>query len=452
MKNELTKKIGRRILSEANDLKRTINALAKDLDIGEVYLEKVIEGNCEIKESHDVIKKMGSFYPIDISDLYIQNNDCKNSIKIMRSEESLSSSRVFHRVDKNKNKSEYYEYRDTAMSNMGPYKPEWIKELRYVDDDDPYNPDVAYNNGHFLHQTTFFVGPVNFYWEVDGKKYCSEMNTGDSNYITPFWPHSFTSRDQNQEAYILAITFGGEVRRAQKELYTIGKRLEKYRLDYRNHNKAVRQLINQHLKNENMTINHLGELCELNEIDIDLIKIMDNDKDISLNHLKIIAKFLNIELEDLLIPKYKPEDEVVINYRNKEKEYYFPKNNNRCYKIQTLARTSKMPQVKGFNIRVLKKYAEKNMITSLHSYIFNYSDDDIIIHWEDEGLNYEETIRKNDSIYIQPFVNHGFSCKSQNGKLYVVRAPGSMNFIAQKELSYFANIDRVFSETKAWFD
>ena len=58
------------------------------------------------------------------------------------------------------------------MSKLGPFKPEWIKELRNVNDSDPRNPEIAYNNGHFLHQLTFFIGPVNFYWKEGENYYC----------------------------------------------------------------------------------------------------------------------------------------------------------------------------------------------------------------------------------------------------------------------------------------
>ena len=50
------------------------------------------------------------------------------------------------------------------MSRLGPFRPEWIKELRHVEDNDPHNPDVQFNNGHLMMQTTLFVGPVNFYY------------------------------------------------------------------------------------------------------------------------------------------------------------------------------------------------------------------------------------------------------------------------------------------------
>jgi len=182
---ELKKLIGNRILSEANDLKRTISSLASELNFDEQKLTQIVKGECDIEDTYEVINKMGKQYPINISDLYLDEDDSLNAVRIMRAEESKTSSRIFDRKDRTGERTPYYDYRDTAMSKLGPFKPEWIKELRVVEDDDPNNPDVAYNNGHFLHQATFFVGPVNFYWEVNGQKFCREMNTGDSNYITP---------------------------------------------------------------------------------------------------------------------------------------------------------------------------------------------------------------------------------------------------------------------------
>ena len=58
----------------------------------------------------------------------------------------------------------YYEYRDTAMSSVGPFRPEWIEELCVVDDNEPNNKQVQWNNGHFMHQFTYFIGEVNFYY------------------------------------------------------------------------------------------------------------------------------------------------------------------------------------------------------------------------------------------------------------------------------------------------
>ena len=449
---ELIKSIGSRILSEANDLKRTVSALANDIDVDKKLMQKIIDGECELKDTYEVLRKMGAVYPIDISDLYLIEDDCKNAVKIMKANESSSTSRIFNRINKNKKYTPYYEYRDTAMSILGPFKPEWIKELRNVVNNDPYNPDVAYNNGHFMHQTTLFVGPVNFYWEVNGQKFCREMNTGDSNYITPYWPHSFTNREPKKEAYILAITFGGDVRRAQKELYALGDRSRNYVIDYRNHDKAIRQLIKQHMMNENMTLNILSDLANRKSIEIDIKKLLNGNKELSTDDLIKIANLLNIEVEDLLIPIYKPEEEVVVEHSQPENKFFYPEKNNATYRIEALARTSKMPLLKGFTIEVLTDHQENNLITSLHSYIYNYGNSDVILTWENEGSNYQEIIGKHDSLYIQPFVSHGFSCASGDGNLYVVRVSGSVNLATQRELSYMANVERVINETKSWFD
>ena len=111
-----------------------------------------------------------------------------------------------------------------------------------------------------------------------------------------------------------------------------------------------------------------------------------------------------------------------------------------------------MPLVKGFSIEVLTDQPEKNMITSLHTYIYNFGNSDVIMCWEHKDHSYKETIRKHDSLYMQPFVKHGFSCVNGVGNLYVVRVSGSINLATQRELSYMANVERVFNETKCWFD
>jgi len=111
-----------------------------------------------------------------------------------------------------------------------------------------------------------------------------------------------------------------------------------------------------------------------------------------------------------------------------------------------------MPLLKSFDFEVISQKLKNNLTSSLHTYIYNYGKSDVKISWEKDGKNFTDTIRKDDSIYIQPFVNHGFSCNNQDGKLFIVRVSGAINFTAQKEMSYFANIDRFFNETDCWFD
>ena len=455
-KKEHIKLIGARIKSELNDLKRTPESAAKELEIDQKIINNIIEGNCEIKDVYMLINKMGSFYPIDSNDLYIPEEDCVNGVKIMRSDQSKISSRIFCRKNRTGSKTPYYEYRDTAMSKISPFKPEWIKELRMVNDSDPKNPDVAYNNGHFLHQTTFFIGPVNFYWEINGKKYSSEMNTGDSNYITPFYPHSFTNRDPSKEALIIAVTFGGDVRRAQKEIYLLGKeRIEKSVIDYQNYNKAVHQLVQQHMENEKVSVSNLEEILKSKNLSTDINSLFDEDYTIQKSDIEMIASVLNIEISDLMIPQYKADEEVVIRHKKKNEGYFYPSKDNPLYKIYPLARTSKMPLMKGFDIEVLNKSIDMNnsFESLLHYYVYNYGENDIKFNWELNDVKYDEILHSGDSLYIQPLIKHAFSNYSgRDAGLLVIGVSGSINLLVQKELSYFSDIKRIANETKQWFD
>jgi len=448
--------MGARIRSELNDLKRTPEAAAEELGIHAEKINNIIKGNCSFEDIRMLIDKMGGFYPIDSSDLYIPLDDCTNGIRIIREENSKNSSRIFTRKDKDGSRTPYYEYRDTAMSRLSPFKPEWIKELRVVKNLDPENPDVVYNNGHFLHQMTIFIGPVNFYWEVNGKKYSEEMTTGDSNYITPFHRHSFSSRDESKDAIIIAVTFGGDVRRAQKELYVLGEeRTKNLFIDYRNHNKAILQLIQQHIRNENLSLLNLEERTRSMNLHLstDIESLFSKNDEVYDSDKKILAKALNIELSDLMIPLYNPEEEVVIKHKNKG--YFYPNNEEPIYRIHPLARTSKMPLMKGFDIEILKKSEEitNKFESSLHYYIYNYGGTDVEFNWEIDNERYKETIYDGDSIYVQPFVKYSFSNPgNDHGKILAIGVSGAINLSTQKELSYFSDLRRVSRETKQWFD
>ena len=74
-------------------------------------------------------------------------------------------------------------------------EPEWIKQLQVVNDNSTKNKNLKWNKGHLLHQFTYFNGEVNFYLKLVIKK-VSIMNTGDSMFISPYVPHTFTSRNQ----------------------------------------------------------------------------------------------------------------------------------------------------------------------------------------------------------------------------------------------------------------
>src|SRR5687768_4493696 len=138
------KRQGANFLSLINDLKRNREAAAQDLGIPVELVERIISGESDIPQA--VLDRAVAMWPVNRRDFMIVEDDAPEGVMVMRQEASQRSSRVFARGG-----SAYYEYRDTAMSKLAPLRPEWILELRDVDDDDPGSSAVQWNHGHFTH-------------------------------------------------------------------------------------------------------------------------------------------------------------------------------------------------------------------------------------------------------------------------------------------------------------
>ncbi len=194
-----------RLRQVINDLKRRPQDAAKDLKIGSIIFNQYLNGKKRIDEKF--VKRALKVWPVNISDFINYNYHKSSSYRIMRVKDSKRSRRIIQRGGK-----DYYEYRDTVMDKDAPFRPEWIRELVYVKNNSPKEKTLKWNRGHLLHQLTYFVGKVNFYY-IDGnnKKKTAVMNTGDSMYIAPYVPHTFASRDKNCEGHIVAITFSDKI-------------------------------------------------------------------------------------------------------------------------------------------------------------------------------------------------------------------------------------------------
>lgn len=444
--------LGARIVSEANDLKRTSDALADEIGLDRDHVRRVMRGDGGVEAAREVISRMGQRYPIDAADLDLPEDDTRHGVLVMRAETSRASSRVFDRVDRNGARSPYYEYRDTAMARLAPFRPEWIKELRVVDDDDPRNPDVVFNRGHLLHQYTLFVGPVNYYWEQDGRRFCRKMSTGDSVYITPWWPHSFASRDASQEAYILAVTFCGEVRRAQKELYTLGARASGFVLDAKQPLRALRQIVRQLMANDDIGDAELARLAD--GYGLDSRRIFDEDAALSWDEITALAACLGVTPGDLYVPPYDPAHDVPIRPRCADEAFDYPEDGPPSCRIERMARTPKMPFMRGSTVHVLARDfdLDRGFSTSLHAWIYNHGDVPVRIAWFD-GLNRgDDTLEAGASACVRPFVRHAFASDEEGARLCVIRVPGAVGATVQRELSMLSDTTRAFAETGCWFD
>ena len=451
MTRDALKAQGARVLSELNDLKRTADSCANEIGWSPEEVAALLKGETTPVRMGEFIEAIIAQYPIDRAELIIPEDDCTFGVRLMRHADSVNSARVFNRLDRNGERTPYYEYRDTAMSRVSAFRPEWIEELRVVSDSTPDNPDVAYNNGHFMHQVTFFVGPVNFYWNVNGEKRCMEMVTGDSNYITPYWPHSFTRRtDTDEPAYIIAVTFGGDVKRSLGELYRYGKdRAGQYRVNTREPQQGVQDLIDFHARNEFLTRDLLQQRLQVAGKSVD---VLDAKRAYSTSELADIAEVLNIEVTDLQLPPWRDGEEVVVRQISDTPAYAFPSPENARYQMQPGARCRRMPLVKSFHISVESKACATDLSLGLHTYLYNYSKAPICFAWTFQGETHKDTLQPGDSAFVQPFVDFGFCSEQADAKLFMVGIPGAVHAGAQRELSSFASFDRVVAESTCWFN
>ena len=438
------KRIGSNFLGILNDIKRRPVDAAKELGISKEEIENIING--KIILSSEIISKATKIWPVNARDFYIMHDDCPSGFKIMRCEDSVKSSRIMHRSGK-----PYYEYRDTAMSSVGPFRPEWIEELCVVDDNEPNNKQTQWNNGHFMHQFTYFIGDVNFYYidEKGGKK-VSVMNTGDSNYITPFTPHSFATRkDAKKNGLILALTYGNNLSGdSQHELSSIGKKLGKeFALDFSSKEIASASLLKFHRNNSSLT---LHELSQRTNMDIEKLRNFENEKIPTYSEYAILAECLNVNIRDLL-PYDKIANNVVVRFHKNTKKWFYPED-TKNYELVELANANSLPYSKALEINILSENDKTlDLKVGLHQYGYNISNTDVSISYEsNDGLK-TDMIKPGDSFYLKPFVAHNFRGK---GKLLVLRISGKITGEPQRELSLIGkkNTTRVINESLQWFD
>jgi hypothetical protein len=164
------------------------------------------------------------------------------------------------------------------------------------------------------------------------------------------------------------------------------------------------------LNNSSISINFLEK-----EIKYNLKKIKSQKKIPNTIVIKKIAKYLNLNLRDLLPPN-NPTDVRIQKYEDSRK-WFYPNDIKKDYKIIELTNVAELPYSKGFEITILKN-DKKNSILEVptHQYIYNIGNEDIKV--DIDGVN--EKLNRNDSMYIKPNKKHKFLTI---GKILVLRLP-----------------------------
>jgi predicted transcriptional regulator len=422
-----------------NDLKRRPQDAARELNIPSDKINKMLNG--ELDPDFMLLKKATEIWPINLNDFFGIEDDTINNYKIFTNTESNNTTRIMQRKNK-----PYYRYKDTVMSKISPFRPEWIEELIVVNDSNPENPDVVFNNGHFLHQFTYFIGPVNFYYiDENGKKKLEEMNTGDSMYISPYTPHSFTTRKnkENKLGLILAITYTDKVdNEVLNELSVIGYGLaKKYLINYNNKIDGFKKNLQYYLNISSLTEENFEKINNIN-----LKKIYNTTSTPTFEDLEKIASALNINLKDLI--PYKRFTSVKIKKYEKNLKWNYPSEKNYTYKFVELTNVNQLPCSKALELSVIVEEDHETFLEiPTHQYLYNIGETDCILEIE----KVKQKFLPGDSIYLKPNVKHKFLRKS---KILILRIGGKIygeNLFHISSLSE-KNLERLINDNKPWFN
>ena len=445
-------KLGFKIIEEANNLKRTKVALSKELNISKETLEKVITGKCNSKEAKNVIARMLEVYPIDPKKLQLVDEKNHCGFTITNRKASKKSSRVFNRKNSLGLINKYYEYRDTAMQKNAPIYPEWIQPLVVVDNNNPKNKLVCYNKGHILHQFTFFIGEVNFYWKDSFGYHCKLMNTGDSNYIPPFIPHSFTSRNKKKLGLIIAVTFADILSFARSNFSFYNRKIiESFSGNTDKKYSYLKCFIENFLNANFMDEKYLQNKMSGEGIkEKSAINIISGRKKLNKNEIKIMSKLLNISEEKMkAVANNSPLE--VINKKLNENLYRTIECDTENFKVWDLAKCKFDSLIKAFIMETNFKTKNFTINHRSYEYVYNFDKNEVIIKTEKE----EFVLKPEESIVFSPMIKHSFynKLKSQNTKILIVRVSEEFS---EDFIDMFANLGnasrkKIFSEASQWF-
>jgi methylphosphonate synthase len=271
------------------------------------------------------------------------------------------------------------------------------------------------------------------------------MNTGDSMYISPYTPHSFTTRKnkENKLGLILALTYTDKVdNEVLNELSVIGNELaKKYLINYNNEIDGFKKNLQYYLNLSSLTEENFEKINNIN-----LKKIYDANSMPSFEVLEKIAYALNINVKDL-IPN-KKFTSVKIGRYEKSLVWKYPSEKNQIYKFVELAHVNQLPCSKALELTVIREeYHETFLQVPAHQYLYNIGETYCILETE----KIKQKFFPGDSIYLKPNVKHKFLRKS---KILVLRIGGKIygeNLFHISSLSE-KNFERLINDNKPWFN
>lgn len=463
---KLLREWGARLKAEANDLKRTPESISAELGVRLDSVHRIFAGEESPRIATQFIRAFHRHYPVSLRDISVEEDDLNDGVLVHTAAESKASSRVFMRVGLSDIQSPYYEYRDTATSRSAPFRPEWIQPLRVMENASPYDPMVVMNKGHLLHQFTFFIGDVNFYWQIGDARYSRELRTGDSCYITPFVPHSFTSRTKGQPGLIIAVTYGGALKRARHELADSSQdALRRFAGSAETELDDFFSRLTRCMAAESMTPDVLlSRLASHDSLNVRppayWSDVVHGNTLPTLDHVKALATCLHTSVSSLIGEGFPLAESVIVQRGGLDRAFELSSDYGAAERLVELVRSARQPNLKSFCWHSGHSAGQPVMYEhGLHEYIYNYSTTHVTLAWWNSSeRRLTVDLAPGSSAYVRPFVRHDFVAEATKDSaeagacLLIVRVPGAISEEVFLEYALAGPARaRALHETDQWF-
>lgn len=439
-----------------NDLKRDEVSAADELGVDLSLVADILAARRPI--TSELIRRAVAIWPVNERDFFPIHDDAPGGIRIMRAAESAASSRILTRGG-----AAYYEYRDTAMSRIAAIRPEWIKILNMVSSDDPDSASVRWNNGHFLYQFTYFIGPVNYYYSWNGRRHTARMNTGDSVFGLPYAPHSFSTRAPSEPGLILALTFGGRLLGdAQHELGVLSESAAGKigHLGSRDTGRSGLVRIEAAMTERSFTLERMVEQSGLPRARLE--SFIEGCEIPDIGELGRMAEVLRVSPRDLMPWIDDTQDGVRIVRAAEAAAWNFPEGNSPSYHFRELACSTAASFARAFEVSPLRSIVDDHAAEidiGMHQFVYVVGGVPAVVYWRDGDHEQSELIEQGDSLYIKPYVSHRFRAALPNGslddcKLLVLRIGGRLTGDAACEAAIVGSsgIQRLRSDLQRWYE
>jgi hypothetical protein len=285
---------------------------------------------------------------------------------------------------------------------------------------------------------TFFAGDVNFYFERDGKICGTEMTWGASNYIAPFIPHSFTTRDPKVEAFIVAITFAGPLKKALTSSSTGSADSWRRTLE--------REMLPRPGQEDGLLHHRL----------LALVKELGGAPDEG-TYGVLNGDVGNTAARDSYVQSKKwAEESVQVQSNSQNPLVLNPTSNRQGLQVHQLATPPGYLETTFLHLTFHDLGATTNSLplaqftTYRDVYVYCLGPSSELTWMGDSGLRSQHLV-EGDSAFIRSFVPFTFS-GTQGSELVLAAVPGDISQATLLDLHHHHDIDRTMRETQTWFN